>query len=86
VGSRAGLDTETREKSFVSAGDRTPVVQFVVRHNSRLKIILMCRILQCRLDSADAGLGPETGFCEHVSSSVKGAEFLGHLSYYQFIK
>jgi hypothetical protein len=29
---RAGLDTEARGKSFASAGDRTPVVQPVVRH------------------------------------------------------
>jgi hypothetical protein len=32
VGLRAGLDTEATEKSFVSAEDRTPIVQSVVRH------------------------------------------------------
>jgi hypothetical protein len=32
VGLRAGLDTEARGKSFASAGDRTSVVQSVVRH------------------------------------------------------
>jgi len=32
VGLRAGLDTEARGKSFASAGDRTLVVQSVVRH------------------------------------------------------
>jgi hypothetical protein len=32
VGLRAGLDTEGREKTFASAGNRTPVVQSVVRH------------------------------------------------------
>jgi hypothetical protein len=32
VGHRAGLDTEARGKSFASAGDRTVVVQSVVRH------------------------------------------------------
>jgi hypothetical protein len=32
VGLSAGLDTN--EKSLASAGDRTPVVQFVVRHYS----------------------------------------------------
>jgi hypothetical protein len=30
VGPRAGLDTEAR--AFASVGDRTPVVQYVVRH------------------------------------------------------
>jgi hypothetical protein len=30
AGLTAGLDTEARGKSF--AGDRTPVVQFIVRH------------------------------------------------------
>jgi hypothetical protein len=29
---RAGMDTEDRGKSFAPAGDRTPVVQPVVRH------------------------------------------------------
>jgi hypothetical protein len=29
---KAGLDTEAREKAFASAGDRTQVVQSVVRH------------------------------------------------------
>jgi hypothetical protein len=32
VGPSAGLDAETRKKSFVSVGDRTPVVQSVVSH------------------------------------------------------
>jgi hypothetical protein len=32
VGLRAGLDTDVREKSFAPAGDRTPIVQSVVRH------------------------------------------------------
>jgi hypothetical protein len=32
VGLRAGLDTEARGKSFVPAGDRTPVVQSAVTH------------------------------------------------------
>jgi hypothetical protein len=32
AGLRAGLDTEATGKSFASAGDLTPVVQFVVRH------------------------------------------------------
>jgi hypothetical protein len=32
VGPRAGLDTEARGKVFTSAGDRTPVVQSVVRY------------------------------------------------------
>jgi hypothetical protein len=32
VGLRTGLDTQARGKSFVSAGDRNPVAQFVVRH------------------------------------------------------
>jgi hypothetical protein len=31
VGLGAGLYAEVREKSFASAGDRTPVVQFAVR-------------------------------------------------------
>jgi hypothetical protein len=35
VGARVGLDTEARgKKSFVSAGDGTPVVQSVVRHHT----------------------------------------------------
>jgi hypothetical protein len=29
---RAGLDTDATKKYFTSAGDRTPVVQSVVRH------------------------------------------------------
>jgi hypothetical protein len=32
VGLRAGLDTEAKRKSFAPVGDRTPVVQSVVRH------------------------------------------------------
>jgi hypothetical protein len=32
VGLRDGLDKQASEKSFVSAGDRTPVVQFIVKH------------------------------------------------------
>jgi hypothetical protein len=32
VGPRASLDTEARGKSFASFRDRTPVVQYVVRH------------------------------------------------------
>jgi hypothetical protein len=32
VGLRAGLDAEARGKTFVPSGDRTPVVQPVVRH------------------------------------------------------
>jgi hypothetical protein len=32
VGLRAGLDTEAIGKIFTSGGDRTPVVQSVVRH------------------------------------------------------
>jgi hypothetical protein len=35
VGSRAGLDTEARGKSFACAGDRTPVVQSVARRTDR---------------------------------------------------
>jgi hypothetical protein len=31
VGPKAGLDTETRKKSFASVGDRTPGVQSVVK-------------------------------------------------------
>jgi hypothetical protein len=31
-GLRAGLGTEARVKSFVSAADRTPIAQYVVRH------------------------------------------------------
>jgi hypothetical protein len=32
VGLRAGLDTRLEEKSFASAGDKTPIVQYVVSH------------------------------------------------------
>jgi hypothetical protein len=32
LGLRAGQDTEVRKKSLASAGDRTPVVQSVLRH------------------------------------------------------
>jgi hypothetical protein len=32
VGPTAGLDTEATEKTIAFAGDRTPVVQSVVRH------------------------------------------------------
>jgi hypothetical protein len=32
VGLRVGLDTDDRGKIVVSAGDRTPVIQSVVRH------------------------------------------------------
>jgi hypothetical protein len=32
VGPRDGLGTEATEKSFASAGDRTPVIQSVVSH------------------------------------------------------
>jgi hypothetical protein len=32
VGLRAGMDTDARGKMFAFAGDRTPLVQSVVRH------------------------------------------------------
>jgi hypothetical protein len=40
VGPRAGLDTEARGKSLASAGDRTPVIQFVVRNYAKLETCL----------------------------------------------
>jgi hypothetical protein len=38
---RAGVETEAKEKSYSSVGDRTPVVQSVVRHyNDRATSVL----------------------------------------------
>jgi hypothetical protein len=37
---RTGQDTETKEKSFASAGDRNPVIQSVVRHYTDLSYLI----------------------------------------------
>jgi hypothetical protein len=49
VGVRAGLDTGQRKETFASAGDRTPVLQSVVKHYTKLpQLLFWCDTSTCR--------------------------------------